>query len=160
VTLILTCLTEDCAYQVSDRRLTSFDPPRGLIDDESNKALFVNGRVVFGYTGISRINGEKTDLWLTRIAAAAHTTDMAAVARRIRDEATSAFKRMTFASRHKRHAFQGAGWFSKPDGSGLRPGAITIQNTIDPTTHDWQPYARGRFDLGTDFPQLRRRSST
>ena len=72
MTLILTCLTDDCVYQVSDRRLTSFDPPRAPIDDEANKALIVGGRVAFGYTGISKVNGEKTDHWLTRTAASAN----------------------------------------------------------------------------------------
>jgi hypothetical protein len=156
VTLVLSCLTEDCVYQVSDRRLTSFDPPRASIEDESNKAVLVNGRVIFGYTGISRVTGNKTDSWLARVAASANSTDMAVVARSIRDEATKDFKRMTFASRYKRHAFQGAGWFSNPDGPGLRPGIITIENALDPDTGDWLRYARPIFALKTEFPKLRR----
>lgn len=153
MTLILTCLTKDCVYQVSDRRLTSFDPPRAPIDDESNKALLIGGRVVVGYTGISKINGENTDLWLTRTAASANSHDLAKVCRRIQDEATVAFKRMQFASRFKRHGFQVAGWFSKPDSAGLYPGVVTIDNAIDPA-RNWLPYARPTFDLTLHFPKL------
>ena len=156
VTLILTCLTDDCVYQVSDRRLTSFDPPRAPIDDESNKATFVNGRAIFGYTGISKINGENTDLWLTRIAASTSSSDMGVIARTIRDEATSAFRRMNFASRYKRHAFQGAGWFSSPDDHGLRPGTVTVHNAIESGTIKWLPYARPSFELSVDLPRIGR----
>lgn len=154
MTLILTCLTDDCVYQVSDRRLTSFDPPRSPVDDESNKAVFVSGRVIFGYTGISKVNGENTDLWLTRVAASMATTDVGAISRRICDEATNAVHQMGFASRYKRHAFQGAGWFSDPNGSALRPGIVTIHNALEPGTHAWLPYARRRFELVTDFPRI------
>lgn len=154
MTLILTCLTDDCAYQVSDRRLTSFDPPRSPIDDEANKALLVSGRVIIGYTGISKVNGENTDLWLTRIAASVGSTDMGAISRKIRDEATSAFKLMNFASRYKRHAFQGAGWFSDPERPTLRPGIVTIHNALESGTLAWLPYARTSFDLVTNFPRI------
>ena len=156
VILILTCLTDDCVYQVSDRRLTSFDPPRSPIDDETNKALFVSGRVIIGYTGISKVNGENTDLWLTRVAASVNSTDMGAISSKIRDEATSAFRRMNFASRYKRHAFQGAGWFSDPDRSALRPGIVTVHNALEFGTLAWLPYARPSFDLVTSFPRIGR----
>jgi hypothetical protein len=156
VTLILTCLTDDCVYQVSDRRLTSFEPPRSPIDDESNKAVFVSGRVIFGYTGISKVNGENTDLWFTRVAASVATTDMGAISRKICDEATSAFRKMNFASRYKRHAFQGAGWFTDRERSGLRPGTITIHNALAPDTQAWLPYSKPRFELITNFPRIGR----
>lgn len=156
VTLILTCLTDDCVYQVSDRRLTSFDPPRSPIDDESNKAVFVSGRVIFGYTGISKVNGENTDLWLTRVAASVNSTDMGKISRKIRDEATSAFRRMNLASRYKRHAFQGAGWFSDPKRPALRPGTVTVHNALESGTLAWLPYARPSFELVTNFPQIGR----
>jgi hypothetical protein len=159
MTLILTCLTEDCVFQVSDRRLTSFDPPHAVVDDESNKALMVDGRVVFGYTGISKINGENTDLWLARMALAAtvQSNDMAKVCYRIQDEATLAFKRMSFSSKYKRHAFQAVGWFSNPEGPKLRPGIITLQNAIDPKTNGWLLEARSEFDLSKNFPLLGRK---
>lgn len=156
MTLILSCLTEDCIYQVSDRRLTSFDPPRTPINDETNKALLVNGRVVFGYTGISKVAGENTDLWLTRVAASSNSMDMTVIARCIQDQATKDFNRMTFASRFKRHAFQGAGWFRNKEGPGLVPGIITIENAFDPASGDWLPYARPRFEMKTVSPILHR----
>lgn len=112
--------------------------------------------MAFGYTGISKVNGEKTDHWLTRTAASANSTDMGVVSRRIRDEATSAFSRMSFASRYKRHAFQGAGWFSDPERQTLRPGIVTIHNALEVGTLAWLPYARPNFDLVTLFPNVGR----
>ena len=156
MTLILSCITDDCVFQVSDRRLTSFHPPRAPIDDESNKVLFVNGRVAFGYTGISQVNGERTDLWLTRIAATARSTDLGSISRAIQSAATEAFRKMTCASRFKRQAFQGVGWFSDPDRDGLRPGVVTIENALDPRTANWLSYARPTFDLHTNFPVVGR----
>lgn len=155
MTLILTCLTNDVIYQISDRRLTSFSPPRAPIDEESNKAVFVNGRVVFGYTGISQVNGQRTDDWLAHAVASAASQDMAEVANAIKDEASSAFRRMSFASRFKRHAFQGAGWFTNPDGPGLRPGVLTIHNALDSETREWLPYAEGEFRLISEFHKLK-----
>lgn len=136
--------------------MTSFKPPRAPVDDESNKAIFVNGTVAFGYTGISEVNGERTDLWLARVAALEPTTNMGAISRRIRDEATAAFARMQLASRYKRHAFEGAGWFTYPDRPELRPGIVTIQNALTADTQEWLPYARPTFELSYRFPQLRR----
>lgn len=112
--------------------------------------------MIIGYTGISKINGENTDLWLARVAASVPSTDMGAISRKIRDEATSAFRRMTFASCYKRHAFQGAGWFSDPERPALRPGIVTIHNAIESGTLTWLPDALPSFDLGTDFPRIGR----
>ena len=54
VTLILSCLTDDAVYQVSDRRLTSFSAPHAPIDEDTNKALLVDGRLAFGTPGFPR----------------------------------------------------------------------------------------------------------
>jgi hypothetical protein len=65
VTLVLDCFARDAAFQVSDRRLV--DPERGtIVDDETNKAVILNGRVVFSYTRLAKIRGQRTDEWLAR----------------------------------------------------------------------------------------------
>lgn len=59
MTLILDCIARDAVFQVSDRRLT--DAYGGtVVDDQSNKAVVVDGRVVFGYTGLATIDGQRT----------------------------------------------------------------------------------------------------
>jgi len=121
----------------------------------SNKAVLVNGNIVFGYTGISRIDNVKTDDWLARVAATSGIPDMKKVALGIRDEATQAFKKMRFGGQYKRHAFQGAGWFSK-DGDTLVPGILTIENALDFTRNEWLPYARADFRLSSAAYKLSR----
>src|SRR4051812_26726217 len=111
MTLVLSCLTDDVVYQVSDRRLTTFEVPRRIMDDNSNKAVFVGGRVAFGYTGISHIENQRADTWLLGVVRTQDTNNMSATAEAIREAATRAFRRMPVASRYKRHAFQGVGWF-------------------------------------------------
>ena len=156
MTLVLTCLTDDAVYQVSDRRLTSFTPPHTPIDDESNKAVFVNGRVVFAYTGISQVEGQRTDIWLAHAIASRPSHDMNEIANHVKNKATAAFQHMKFASHYKRHAFQGAGWFSNPSGTSLRPGILTIHNALDPASRDWLTSAKHEFDLLSEFYTLKR----
>lgn len=43
MTIILTSVTNSGVYQVSDRRLTSFDLRRCIVDSEANKRMLVNG---------------------------------------------------------------------------------------------------------------------
>ena len=64
MTIVLDCFARDAAFQISDRRLTDAAHPGVLIDDETNKALLLNGRVVFSYTGLASIDGQRTDEWL------------------------------------------------------------------------------------------------
>jgi hypothetical protein len=33
-------------------------------DDESNKAVLIDGRMAYGYTGIAEVGGIRTDDWL------------------------------------------------------------------------------------------------
>jgi hypothetical protein len=151
MTLVLTCFTDDCVYQVSDRRLTSFLPPHSAIDDEANKAVLVDGRVAFGYSGRSDINGQRTDLWLTKTLTSVGGGDMGAYTRRLTDEATREFSAMRVADRFKRHAFQGVGWFTDPaHPSRLRPGAVIVENALD-AHGGWLPRARSAFRCSTAF---------
>jgi hypothetical protein len=154
VTLILACLTEDCAYQVSDRRITSFDPPHELVDDNSIKTVLVEGQVVFGYSGISHIEGQRTDAWIADIAAKETSGNLSSICRRIRIEASRAFQRTLLESSKKRHAFQCIGWFWAADGSSLRPGIVTIHNALDLKNRVWRADAKAIFDGVIDFPQL------
>lgn len=156
MTLILSCITDDVVYQVSDRRLTRLTPLRELVEDESNKAVFVNGRVAFAYTGLSVVGGKKTDQWLVQAIASKPSEDMNEVVENISAKATAAFRRMSVASRYKRHAFQGVGWFSLADHADLVPGVVTIHNALGPEG-DWLGYSKKEFEVQTKFYRLSRR---
>lgn len=149
VTLVLACCTESHIYQISDRRLTTLGDPGQVIDDEQNKSVMVNGRVVFSYTGVSQIGGEKTDVWLTRTIANTPNDDMAQVARNIADRATSDFRRYGI---RRHHAFQGVGWFRLKNETWISPGVITVDNGIDPRTGSWMDDILPAFRVSTQFP--------
>jgi hypothetical protein len=148
MTLILACLTDRNVYQVSDRRLTLLSNPATVVDDESNKAVFV-GRVSFGYTGLARIGQERTDDWLARVISEGPTNDMAQVAERIRSAATTSFQQLPMRIRH---AFQGIGWFRLQGEDWLSPGIITIHNGIDEQTGRWLVGPVEEFRTARQFP--------
>jgi hypothetical protein len=151
MTLVLDCFARDAAFQVSDRWLT--DPERGaVVDDQTNKAVVVNGRVVFSYTGLARIEGQRTDEWLARAIADGPTEDMAAVARRVADKATVAFRRLNCESRFKRHAFRGTGWFRLKNEDWFSPGLITVHNAFDHNTGHWLSQPLNEFKVASYFP--------
>lgn len=151
MTFILSCATHDAVYQVSDRRLTWLGgPDAGTVkDDESNKAVLIDGRMAFGYTGIAEVEGTRTDYWLAQLFGHVPTKDLAAVAERIRQEATSAFRRTRVAnSQWLRHAFVGVGWGSYQAENFLAPFLVTITNALD-AAGEWEyaPSADFRFVL-------------
>jgi hypothetical protein len=69
VTLILSCITPDFVYQVSDRRLVEIRPsgPPRLLEDEACKAVFMSPVAIFGYTGLAYFHGMRTDGWLLEV---------------------------------------------------------------------------------------------
>jgi hypothetical protein len=143
MTLILWCVTPDFVYQVSDRRLIWAD---GRVeDDERNKAVLVDGRFAFGYTGLAEIGGVKTDEWLARVAADGPTHDMSAILTRIRDRATEAFRSINIFPEYKGHAFQGVGWVFDRGFPGGVPAVLTTGNVLD-SDHNWLPAANDVFD--------------
>jgi len=115
VTYILSCVTEDVVYQVSDRLFTSFAPPYSVVE-ESNKAVLYENRMVFGYSGISHVGADRTDEWLARIVSAQPTDDLQGFLRGIAQQATVAFRQMPIPNAKKRHAFSIVGWIPVNDG--------------------------------------------
>jgi hypothetical protein len=153
MTFILTCATSDVVYQVSDRRLTSFTPPHESIDDESNKATLHDGNLVFGYTGISLIDGKRADHWLANTLAKHHAASINQTIAGLCDEANDSFSRMRIDPRHKRHAFHGVGWFHTREDPVLRPHIVTVTNFFDRATRCWLSQAKGRFDSAIWGPE-------
>jgi hypothetical protein len=131
VTLVLNCVTPDYVFQVSDRQLVRQGPLGGwsVEEEESNKAVLIDGRVAFGYTGLAQIDGKRADRWLAETAADGPTTDMSAVLARIRDHASDAFRRLHLPPRAKRHAFLGTGWVTGAGGQ-LVPASLLASNAL------------------------------
>jgi hypothetical protein len=152
MTLVLSCLTDDIVYQVSDRRLTSFVRPDHVYDDERNKAVVVNGRVTFGYTGLAEIGNMRSDDWLARVIADGPSNDMAQVACRIKERATLVFRQLNLPVQFKRQAFQGVGWFRLKGEDWYSPGIVTIDNAIDHQTGSWLTHPLPEFQVTTRFP--------
>ncbi len=152
MTLILACLTKDIVYQVSDRRITNLLPPYERLSDEQNKAVMIDSRFVFGYTGLSEIGGERTDTWLAKVISQSDTNDMAAVTNHIRESANRAFERMTGPKKNRRCAFQGVGWLRLQGESDFSPASLTIHNAIDPQTGMWLAEPIDEFRLNTRWP--------
>ncbi len=137
---ILSCATDDAVYQVSDRRLVWLggSAPGSVKDDQSNKAVLVDGRMAFGYTGIAEINGAGGDYWLASLFGNQSTSDLAVVAERIRAEATREFKRMSVPDRRwLRHAFVGVGWATYRGESAVLPMLVTVTNALD-ASGEWE----------------------
>ena len=149
MTFILSCATSDAVYQVSDRRVTTLSGPNpgAVIDDESNKAVVIDGRVAFSYTGLAEIEGNRTDDWLATRFGHVQTNDLGAVAERIRSSASNAFKRIRVADRRwLRHAFVGVGWARPRDVPGPIPVLLTISNALDPAG-EWESQPRTEFSF-------------
>ena len=127
MTLVLACLTDDAVYLVSDRRLTSSRPPHAVVDDDCNKAVFLDGRIAFGYTGLAEIAGTRTDDWLATALADGPTNDLSLTAARVAQRASADFASMHLPLEWKRHAFLGAGWFRLKGETTLAPGLLQIE---------------------------------
>lgn len=124
VTLILSFVSGEYILQVSDRRLV--DPRTGRpVHEAENKAVIYCGHVIFGYTGLARISGRATDIWLAQTLQPCQTLDAALKA--VRTRATADFRQIP-PRLPKQHAFVAAGWArGSPDGP-LRPFLAAIRN--------------------------------
>lgn len=65
MTLILSFVDPQYAIQVSDRRVTEY-PSGRVVNDTTSKTTLFGGRVLFGFTGLGRLDGEPTHQWMTK----------------------------------------------------------------------------------------------
>src|SRR6185295_11309633 len=141
MTLVLGCLTDRYAVQVSDRRI-SF--PSKEPDDTSNKGTVCCAQMSFAYSGRAEIEGQQTDEWLAHTLSSAPTFNDAMPI--LRDKATGAFARSNLPKNQKRHAFIGTGWGQPPSATGLVPGFVVITNALD-NNWSWLPSADSQFRI-------------
>lgn len=126
MTLVLSLATNDCLYQISDRRLTR--PDGTVTTDEENKATLVHGRMVFGYSGLAMIDNKPTDQWFAFTAGDAHQNDLQLVLDYVRGSATTALADESCLNKYKRVAFVGVGWARLSEGAALTAIDCTVTN--------------------------------
>lgn len=142
MTLVLSVLTHDCVYQVSDRRLTWRDRAGEIVDhdDERNKAVLYNRRLVFAYSGEAEVGDERqTDTWLAATLVkweADHrspsTGDQRDALLHLAKAANREFERRRL--RGRRHAFVAVGWARFADAEAVddfRPYLAAVSNFMD-----------------------------
>ena len=146
MTLILGCAVGNSVFQVSDRRLTNLNGVVGT--DTQNKAVFLDGRVAVGYTGLAHIDGKSTDRWIAEVLHRefSKSADLKASFIGLSDAATTYFKSLRVGPRFKRQAFQAIGWVKANGESSLSPLILRVDNALD-ANGDWENAARDRFQL-------------
>lgn len=150
MTLILSCLTDCYAIQVSDRRLSLQDG--SPYDDNSNKAILLNGNVAFGYTGLAFLNNGKvrTDDWfldaLNDAYKSSPNSSLTDTAEYVANLATKALSNIDASPEVKRLAFVGVGWGKVSEEQDLRPIYIIISNCHN-SKGRWLSQAQSTFSV-------------
>lgn len=150
MTLILSVLTKDYVVQASDRRLTNASTGE-VVDDDANKAVVFNGHLAVGYTGLSRIRGCATDLWITEVLQDCRDpkTALTALCRDAKRDLAAV------PARWRRQAFVLVGWTRVNDLVDLQPCAFVVSNFFVPTPEArWLPSPMDDFTVATRLPSL------
>lgn len=126
--------------QVSDRRVSILAPftiRNGHLfreyiplDDNTNKAIWWNGRIALSYTGLASIAGMRTDVWITKTLAKFPTFQEGIEG--LQNEATSYFQK--YEPYHPQQgflAFVGMGWSDKSSELQGLPFLFLISNFHD-----------------------------
>lgn len=142
MTFIINLVEKNYIFQVSDRKLTRIlnNKPIGYID-EQNKAVFFNNRMVFSYTGLAKINGKSTALWLAEKLSDVKVNSTSEAFNLIKEEATKAFQNIP-NSQLLSLSFIAVGWVKLPDSSQFEPMLCRISNIFD--------------DKGNPLPNIKR----
>ncbi len=148
MTLILSCITTQYVFQVSDRRLMwASGPKKGQIaEDDRNKAVVLYNRIAFGYTGLANVPRTKTDAWLVEVLAKVKPYNPARAVNLVAHDATAQFRRIPLDRSLKRHAFIAAGWARFALDGPMRPFLCAISNALGDRWH-WLNKARDEFTV-------------
>ena len=141
MTLILSCLTERYAIQVSDRRITG--PDGTLIDDYENKATQYGNLMAFAFSGCAYIGGRRTHVWLMN--ALASTQSLLQAVNQVATRATEEFKKIPPTAPFRQLAIVGVGWSNNSDDSDLLPTFVTISNALENSR--WVAVTKEKFDV-------------
>lgn len=129
MTLVMAIATWDFIVVASDRRLTW--PDGSLADDNANKLVQFDEVGVWGYTGLAKISGTRTDHWLADVVSQNAQNGLTPVLRAIRaaGDAAVASVRTPFGL-----AFLGSFW-ARPEGE---PPVRPVLSCISNFHADWE----------------------
>jgi hypothetical protein len=128
MTLVLGCLTENFVVQVADRRMTDANTGKILYDDQ-NKGTQYETTMSFAYSGLGRLNGSPTDLWLANLLSGAG--ELGDKLQQIKMSAAAAVANVRLPRAKRALAFVGVGFVESPSYPGVRPVQVTISNALD-----------------------------
>jgi hypothetical protein len=129
MTLILTCLSAEYIVQVSDRRLTLASDPNQVSSEHANKAIFLDGRYIFGFTGLAKLGAQRADLWFAENINSLQNMPLG--------DRLQALARMLPAAvryappQHRTHAFIGAGFARMGSSAPIEPIAVQVSNFLN-----------------------------
>ena len=96
MTLIFALASRNRILQVSDRQLTDIHPVTGVRSPArapATKSVVFENRALFGYTGLSKLEGKRTDLWIADVIAEVHDGDVMRAIELVRVALDRAFRR-------------------------------------------------------------------
>ena len=143
MTLVLSCLTQQFAIQVSDKRVTRIADGQ-LTDDKRNKGTQFCAQMAFAYSGLAELGGKNTDIWLAHTLALAPSLNEAV--KIVCEKATEQFKQINCPNDIKRHAFVGVGWGKQSENAPLVPIHVTISNALN-KNGAWLDTAKEEFEI-------------
>ena len=128
MTLILSCITNEYVFQVSDRRLTNLHTERPD-PNEYNKAVDFWGRLAFGYTGVARVNNTYIDDWIAKTII--DCSSVYEAINTLKDSASGFFKHFNY-----KQAFIATGWLQRNLWDYNHPFISVISNYYDEYLND------------------------
>jgi hypothetical protein len=119
-------------------------------DDNTNKAIFVNGHMAFSYTGLAFMDNGKTrnDDWFLDALGTIHgqypNASFTTIAEHIAERASEAVSRINAPLNLKRLAYVGVGWARLVGEDEFRP-IYTIISNAHSQSGSWLPEAQSKF---------------
>jgi hypothetical protein len=152
MTLVLSCITQNFAIKVSDRRFMDFRTGKPLVDDgdDRNKAVMWERRACFAFTGFASLGPkDNTPLWLAEILVKRTFDTLDDTLNLIATEAATEIKAIPLPEDKKRHSFEVVFWadiHGRPEW-GPRPFYTFVSNFHDRDGRQL-PVAHATFTVG------------
>jgi hypothetical protein len=128
MTLLVSGLTQDCVWQVADRRLTDIRTRRPISKD-TNKAIHFARAMLFAYTGPAELEGTATATWIAdRLSAGGDPEESLAALHEGLERAIGRFRR---ADPLRAFAVDGVGWALDRVTGAIVPRLLRFSNCID-----------------------------
>lgn len=125
MTMVLTAMTDNHVFVVSDRRATNGRTGKVMSSTE-NKAVVLNGEMILAYTGFCDLDGVPTDAWVAKILA---NQPVGNWIQTLLNQVGPAVRRVPIPADRQGHAFLLTGYVKMPKGHRpFRPLGFLISN--------------------------------